>query len=117
MRQAVQANRVDRSVVRVRLGGVGRERRRVGGGWRRLGRGVGIGRRFGRGFRGRAFARRKSGMAIGLPTVAAFTQGQLNTRYRILMAKAHPDAGGSNSGASELNRARNVIRKRRGWQS
>lgn len=56
-------------------------------------------------------------MLFGLPTDAAFTQAQLNTRYRLLMAKAHPDAGGSNTRASELNRARDIIRKRRGWQS
>ncbi len=52
---------------------------------------------------------------LGLPTSGEFTLQQLNTRFRALMQKAHPDSGGSNEHAARLNAARDLIKKTKGW--
>lgn len=46
---------------------------------------------------------------------ANFTQAELVKRYRELMRRAHPDAGGSTEQASAINTAYSVIKKRKGW--
>lgn len=50
---------------------------------------------------------------FGLP--ANFSREDLKRRYRELIRKAHPDAGGSHAKASAINRAHNLIKKRKGW--
>ena len=44
-----------------------------------------------------------------------FTKAELARRYRALMREVHPDAGGSDEQAAQVNAARNLIRERMGW--
>lgn len=52
---------------------------------------------------------------LGLPTNGEFTLQQLNARYRALMQKAHPDSGGNHEQATQLNTARDLIKRTKGW--
>jgi hypothetical protein len=53
---------------------------------------------------------------LGLPE-SGFTLHELNARYRALIGAAHPDRnGGSNARAAALNAARDLIKRRKGWQ-
>lgn len=45
-----------------------------------------------------------------------FTSGELKRVYRQAMKAAHPDAGGINNAAQELNAARDLIMKVKGWK-
>lgn len=53
---------------------------------------------------------------FGFSPDTAFTQEELTTRYRKLMQKAHPEHGGSHERAAQLNAARDLIKRRKGWK-
>ncbi len=44
-----------------------------------------------------------------------FTKRELNERYRKLMKGVHPDVAGPNALAEQVNDARDIVMKRRGW--
>lgn len=50
---------------------------------------------------------------LGLPP--AFTHADLNRAYKINIAQAHPDRGGSHEQAQAVNTARDVVRRVEGW--
>ena len=50
---------------------------------------------------------------FGLPD--RFSEGDLNRAYKTEMLRAHPDRGGSDEQAQDLNAARDVIRHAHGW--
>ena len=50
---------------------------------------------------------------LGLPP--EFTQAEFKLAYRRAMRNAHPDKGGSDRHAMLVNRARDLIRARKGW--
>jgi hypothetical protein len=52
---------------------------------------------------------------LGLPENGAFTAAELRKKYLTLMKGVHPDAGGSNALAAEINAACTYIRERNGW--
>lgn len=52
---------------------------------------------------------------LGLPEDGQFAEDGFRARYRELMKKSHPDIAGSNARAADINAARAVIRKRKGW--
>ncbi|MDX0174526.1 hypothetical protein [Sinorhizobium meliloti] len=51
---------------------------------------------------------------LGLPPV--FEAAELERAYRRAIRKAHPDAGGSLGDAQEINAARDLIVRARGWK-
>ncbi|UEM04745.1 hypothetical protein JL101_004700 [Skermanella rosea] len=51
---------------------------------------------------------------LGLPPV--FEAAELERAYRQAIRKAHPDAGGSVGDAQEINAARDLIVRARGWK-
>lgn len=53
---------------------------------------------------------------LGLSADGSFTQAAFKTRYRQLMKEAHPDVSGSEAQAVELNKARDLIKSRKGWK-
>ncbi len=53
--------------------------------------------------------------AIGLPPDGSFSEAEFKERYHALIKAVHPDMVGPNAFAAQLNEARNVIRKRKGW--
>lgn len=53
--------------------------------------------------------------AMALSENGNFTEGEFKARYRALMKKAHPDMGGSQERAAQINAASMEIRKRKGW--
>ena len=52
---------------------------------------------------------------FGLPESGSFTQEELKKRYRAAMLKAHPDRGGTDALAMEINIANTTIKRRKGW--
>lgn len=52
---------------------------------------------------------------LGLPIDGSFTHTALNAAYRARMQKAHPDRDGDTVLAAQLNTARDLIRKYKGW--
>lgn len=53
--------------------------------------------------------------AMNLPSSGNFTEAAFKARYRALMKEAHPDMGGSQERAAQINAASVEIRKRKGW--
>lgn len=53
---------------------------------------------------------------LGLPTDGTFSEAELKQRYSAMMKAVHPDVFGPNTIASQVNQARDIIRKRKGWQ-
>lgn len=52
---------------------------------------------------------------LGLPCDGAFTEAEFKQRYGAIIRAVHPDIVGQNSLASQVNQARDMIRKRKGW--
>lgn len=52
---------------------------------------------------------------IGLPEDGRFGEEALKARYRALMKELHPDRGGSNARAAQVNAACALIKKRKEW--
>lgn len=52
---------------------------------------------------------------FGLPENGNFTQQDLKAKYRQFIHAAHPDRGGSEYLAGQINDARKLIEKKRGW--
>ena len=52
---------------------------------------------------------------FGLPENGTFTQAQFKKAYHVMMRRAHPDAGGSNAFAAQINMANTLIKSRKGW--
>lgn len=52
---------------------------------------------------------------LGLPETGTFTAAEMKKKYLTLMKGVHPDAGGSNALAAEINAACTFIRERKGW--
>lgn len=53
---------------------------------------------------------------FGLPADGGFTLADLTARYRKLMQKAHPEHGGSHERAAQINAARDLVKRRKGWK-
>ena len=53
---------------------------------------------------------------MGLPENGEFTEGEFKARFRDLMLAVHPDKVGPNGFAADLNAARDLIKKRKGWK-
>ena len=51
-----------------------------------------------------------------LGLTASRTQKELETQYRNLMKKVHPDAGGTQALAARVNQAKDLIMKQKGWK-
>jgi hypothetical protein len=53
---------------------------------------------------------------FGFPADGGFSREDLNARYRSLIHRLHGDRGGSDVLAAQVNTARDVITKRKGWK-
>lgn len=53
---------------------------------------------------------------LGLPADGAFAEADLKQRYGAMIRAVHPDIAGQNTLAAQVNQARDIIRKRKGWQ-
>lgn len=53
---------------------------------------------------------------VGLPESGEFTAAEFKQRFHTLMKAVHPDIAGPNLFAQQLNAARAVIKKRKGWK-
>jgi hypothetical protein len=53
---------------------------------------------------------------FGFSPDGRFALEELTARYRRLIHKAHPEHGGSHERAAQLNTARDLIKRRKGWK-
>lgn len=53
---------------------------------------------------------------LGLPENGTFTEAEFKQRYGTMIRAVHPDIAGRNALATQVNQARDLIRKRKGWQ-